>query len=144
MPELRFRVGKRRYLLPVAALRPGNQSDLTFITATALLDTGATVSGIGPRIIDQLTLKTSGKNRLGSATEEAFVDYYLFRLGLFSSEQRYLDHLGPGDLPFIFEEIDGFSWRRQTDFDVILGMDVLSRCEVHLDRSGICRIQFGT
>lgn len=113
------------------------------MTATALLDTGATVSGVGPRIIRQLTLLSSGKNRLGSATDEAFVDYYLFRLGLFSTEQLQLDQLGPGDLPFLFDEIDGFSWSRQTDFDVILGMDVLSRCDLHLDRSGRCVLQFG-
>ena len=96
------------------------------MTATALLDTGATVSGIGPRVINQLALLTSGKNRLGSATDEAFVDYYLFRLGLFSTDQLLLDQLGPGDLPFLFDEIDGFSWSRATDFDVILGMDVVT------------------
>lgn len=143
MRELSFRIGRRRCLLPVAVLRPGDQSDLNFITATALLDTGATVSGVGPRVIDQLALLTSGKNRLGSATDEVFVDYYLFRLGLFATDQLVLDQLGPGDLPFLFDEIDGFSWVRAMDFDVILGMDVLSRCDVTLDRRGRCQIRFG-
>ena len=123
-------------------LRPGDHSDLRSISATALLDTGATVSGLGPRIIAALELESYGKNRLGSATDEVFVDYYLFRLDLFSDDQVRADQLGPGDLPFIFEEIDGFSWKRQTDFDVILGMDVLAQCDLAASRSGVCRISF--
>ena len=112
-------------------------------TATALLDTGATVSGIGPRVIAGLGLKSYAKNRLGSATEERFVDCYLFRLGLFSTEQVALEQLGPGDLPFIFGDLDGFSWSRIADFDVILGMDVLSRCDLDISRAGRCTLTFG-
>lgn len=129
--------------MPVAILRPGDQRDLEVFSATALLDTGATVSGIGPHLISSLDLTSYGKNRLGSATDEVFADYYLFRLGLFKDAQLAADHPGPGDLPFIFDEIDGFSWSRQTDFDVILGMDVLSRCELFLNRAGVCRLTFG-
>lgn len=109
----------------------------------ALLDTGATVSGVGPKVIEALQLESYGKNRLGSATEEVFADYYLFRLGLLSTEQVQAHQPDPVDLPFLFDEIDGFSWSRQTDFDVILGMDVLSRCDIRLDRYGRCTISFG-
>lgn len=143
MRELSVRLRRNRFLLPVAVLKPGDLADLNYRLFTALLDTGATVSGIGPRVVDAFALRSYGKNRLGSATEEVFVSYYLFRLGLFSSEQLDAEQLGPADLPFLFEEIDGFSWARETDFDVILGMDVLSRCEVNLDRHGRCTLRFG-
>ena len=142
MRELSCRLNRSRYLLPVAVLRPGHAIDLETYTATALLDTGATVSGIGPRVIAGLGLKSYGKNRLGSATEERFVDYYLFRLGLFSDDQVGSEQLAPSDLPYIFDELDGFSWSRTADFDVILGMDVLARCDVSLDRNGRCTLRF--
>jgi hypothetical protein len=129
--------------MSVAVLRPGDLSDLDFTLFSALVDTGATVSGVGPNVIEALSLKSYGKNRLASATEEVFADYYLFRLGFFSSEQIEGRQPDPADLPFLFDEIDGFSWSRRTDFDVIIGMDVLSRCDVHLNRYGRCTLQFG-
>lgn len=143
MRELSFRQRTNRYLLPVAILRPGDPFDVTSITATALLDTGATVSGVGPRVIAALGLKSYGKRRLRSATEEVFVDYFVFRLGLFSTVQVTQIPSGSDALPYIFDEVEGFSWGRHADFDVILGMDILSQCDVRLDRAGNCRIEFG-
>lgn len=124
-------------------LRPGGFSDLTIFTATALLDTGATVSGIGPQLIQRMQLRSYGKGRLGSVRDEAFADYFIFRLGLYSDEQIASPQSGPSDLPFLFDEIDGFSWMRPEKFEVLLGMDVLSRCDVTLNRHGHCRIGFG-
>lgn len=129
--------------MPVAVLRPGDLSDLAFMTFSALVDTGATVSGVGPNVIEALSLRSYGKNRLGSATDEVFADYYLLRPDFLSTEQLEARQPDPADLPFLFDEIDGFSWPRRTDFDVIIGMDVLSRCDVHLTRHGRCTLQFG-
>ncbi len=103
-----------------------------------MVDTGATVSGVGPRIIDALCLRSYGKKPLGSATEERLVNYYLFRVGLV--------HTADADRPVwphIFERIDGFSWQRNTDFDLILGMDILLQCDLTLVRGGACTIKFG-
>jgi predicted aspartyl protease len=143
MREVKFRIDRKRYVLPVAILRPGAPNDLEYFTATALLDTGATVSGIGPRVIEGLNLQSYGKSRLKSATEEAFVAYYLFRLGLFTTEQVEMIGMQTSDLPFLFDELNGFSWGRASDFDVILGMDVLSQCDIAIKRNGICAIVFG-
>lgn len=143
MRELKIRVRGSRYLLPVAILKPSTPSDLTTFIATALLDTGATVSGIGPRVIAALGLESYGKNRLRSATDEAFVDYYLFRIGLFTTQQMTDAPGGDASLPFIVDEVDGFSWGRHADFDVILGMDILGKCDVTLSRNSMCSIIFG-
>lgn len=143
MREVSCRLRRNQYLLPVVVLRPGDFSDLELFTTMALVDTGATVSGIGPQLVDRLRLRSYGKNLIGSVRDEAFADYYLFRIGLFSDEQLVRRQNEPGDLPFIFDEIDGFSWPRPERFEVLLGMDVLSRCDVHLDRHGACRVQFG-
>jgi hypothetical protein len=45
--------------------------------------------------------------------------------------------------PFLFDEVEGFSWSRPGDFDVIIGMDILSSCDVALSRDGLCRLRFG-
>ena len=115
---------------------------MTSVPARALLDTGATVSGIGPRIISQLDLTSYGKKRLKSATDEAFVDYYLFRIGLQASPDPFSADSSIR-LPYLFGELDGFSWGRAADFDVILGMDVLSACDVSLGRDGTCQLRYG-
>lgn len=143
MRELSFGRRGARYLFPVAILRPGSSSDITPYSATALLDTGATVSGIGPNVVQRLGLRTHGKKLLRSATEERFVAYYFFRVGFYTSEE--IAEPGRSDLalPYIFEDADGFSWTGTADFDVIIGMDILSQCEVRLDRSGRCRLLFG-
>lgn len=143
MRGLEIRRRGSRYLLPVAILRPSTPSDLTTFAATALLDTGATVSGVGPRVIAELKLESYGKNRLRSATEEVFVDYYLFRVGLFTTEQMIGAPIGEASLPFVIDEVDGFSWGRHADFDVILGMEILGKCDVTLNRNGVCSIDFG-
>ena len=140
MPELSWNSDGRRILLDLLVLRASDPTDMTSVRARALLDTGATVSGIGPRVINELSLESYGKKRLKSATEEVFVDYYLFRIGLELPDDG---PEGSAALPFVFDELDGFSWGRSADFDVILGMDVLRACDLMMMRNGHCTLAFG-
>lgn len=117
--------------------------ELDHVAATALIDTGATVSGVGARVIQQLGLQSYGKSRLKSATEEVFVPYYLFRIGLFTTEQIESADMSAVVLPYVFEESNGFGWMHDAGFDVILGMDVLRQCDLSLSRDGVCQIRFG-
>lgn len=143
MRALSVPIARRRYLLPIAILRPGTPTDIDFVIANALLDTGATVSGIGPRVIADLGLISYGKGRLKSATEEVAADYYLFRVGLFTTDQSAAIHEQNNVMPYVFDEVDGFTWKNPADFDAILGMDVLSQCDLAFSRSGMCTINFG-
>lgn len=138
MPELDLRTDRRRLLVDLYVYRPGDATDLSGFCARGLLDTGARVSGVGPRVISALGLRSYGKNRLGSATEERLVDYYLFRLGI----GRTGDDAAPA-WPFLFERVDGFSWSRETEFDVIVGMDILTQCDFTLSRNGHGTLAFG-
>lgn len=142
MPELSWTSSGNRILLDVLVFKPGSPSDLTGLDARALLDTGATVSGISPRIVAELGLQSHTKKRLKSATEERFVDYFLFRIGWNINPE--IESIGqPASFPFIFDELDGFGWGLAGDFDVILGMDVLRQCDFQLQRGGRCRLTFG-
>jgi len=127
--------GNRQILLPVAVLGSRNPTDLTHFEFIALLDTGATSCGIGPQAVDKLSLQSHQKKPLSVATEMRMVEYYLFRLGLMPDANT--------SIPFVFAETDGFSWSEKKDFDVILGMDVLSQCDFQMDRSGRWELNFG-
>lgn len=142
MREFSFRRQQRRYLFPVLIFRP-DASDMTSFAATALLDTGATASGVGPSVIEALELRSHMKKRLLSATEEVFADYYLFRIGLYTSVQMANVAESIQEWPYLFDEVEGFSWQRRGDFDVIIGMDILSQCDVALSRDGAGQLRFG-
>jgi hypothetical protein len=131
----------RKIILPLAILGSDNIADLTFISATGLLDTGASCSAIGPRNISELGLIPYEKRNLIVATEDRLVDYFLFRVGLFDSSGD--DGGSRAQLPYVFPDIDGFGMRPSSYFDVILGMDVLRHCELHIDRIGHWRLSFG-
>jgi hypothetical protein len=134
LPSVEGRHNGRQLILDVAVLASDNPADLTFVEGCALLNTGSTVCGIGPRIIAELGLKSHGKRPLSSATELRMVEYYYFRLGLFAN---------PGELPFVFAELDGFGWPEAKPFDLILGMDVLRQCDFRMDRTGGWELRFG-
>ena len=61
----------RRVLLPISILRPSPATDLTAVSVTALVDTGATVSGIATRVIRELDLPPVGRRPLNTVLQGA-------------------------------------------------------------------------
>lgn len=139
MPRIEIRADKRRLLCDILVLGPSSAVDFDGYRARALIDTGATVSGIGPKAIEALGLKSYGKRPLGSATEERMVSYYLFRLGIMGNDEPNTPRW-----PYVFDRVDGFSWERPMAFDVIIGMDILQQGDLRLTRDGRCVLDFGT
>ena len=123
-------------MLPVAILRSDNPTDLTHASGTALLDTGATSSAIGPQIIEKMQLRPYSKRPVVVATEQRLVDYYFFRVGLFTDDAA-------APIPYVFAETSGFGMQASDSFDIILGMDVLSQCDFTMDRDGEWKLTFG-
>jgi hypothetical protein len=106
---------------------------------SALLDTGATVSGITPRVARALDLAPRGKRPLESARAEEQAERYLFRIGL--NPDR-----APGEPPafsFVFEDIVGFELGEHFHLDMLLGMDVLSQCMFQMDAAHRCQLTVG-
>ncbi len=129
--------GGRRVFLPVAVLRADNPMDITHKTYTGLLDTGATSSWISPRVVADLELFEIAKERVSFAMDEQVASIFLFRLGLFPASGQ------ANELPFVFAETRGFQLRQRDDFDVILGMDVLSVTDFRMDRNFNWSLSFG-
>lgn len=105
----------------------------------ALVDTGATSCAISPKIVKNLELQAYEKRLIFVATEQRFVDYYFFRIGLFAETAPSVTI----PLPFIIAECDGFGMQSAPDFDVILGMDVLSQCDLQVNRNREWLLHFG-
>jgi hypothetical protein len=115
-------------------MAPAPTADLTAVAASALLDTGSTTSGVTREIATRLALPQLGRQPLGSARGEEWVERYLFRIGLQTED---------APLPFVFEEVNGFELRNGFAFDALIGMDVLSHCDFAMERTGRCRLSFG-
>ena len=122
----------RRIEIQIAVLRSDNPTDFSFEKGIALVDTGATCSGIGPRIVKALELNNIGKRPLGSATEERIMPFYVFRLGVLE-EGDTSQALQVPTFPYIIGECVGFGWEMERQFDVILGMDILKKSKFHVD-----------
>jgi hypothetical protein len=135
MSVIEWRREARRVRLPVIILR----TDLDGTAATALLDTGATVSGIARRIAAALGLPRRGRQPLASAHGVGDLQRYEFRVGL---TPDYSPPDAPG-FPFVFEQVIGIELSDSFGFDALLGMDILSQCDFVMNRCGACRLAFG-
>lgn len=100
--HIEWRREHRRILLPVLVLRPYPITDLSGSSATALIDTGSSVSGVARNLAESMSLAGLGKRPLKSAQGEGQVQRYAFRVGLRP------DHVEEGfGFPFVFEEVIG-------------------------------------
>ena len=134
MSVIEWRREPRRILLPCLILAPYPATDLTGIEATALVDTGSSVSGLSSRQATALGLVGLGKRPLKSAQGEGQVERYAFRVGLRPEN--------PG-FPFVFEEVIGIELTDAFEFSALIGMDILAQCDLILERGGRCEIRFG-
>lgn len=139
MWRIEWKRDRRRIVVPVALLRPFDGKDMDHITGAALLDTGATASGITPRVVNALGLTGKGKRPLSSAHGEQQTERYLFRIGLFPETAN------PDipQLPYIFDDVLGFELQDSFKFEALIGMNILSQCDFTMDRQGYCTLTFG-
>jgi hypothetical protein len=130
----------RRNLLPVLILRPFPTTDLSGHPATALVDTGSSVSGVAARLAQVLNLQRLGKRPLVSAQGEGQVERYAFRIGIEAGPSLS----GAPSFPFVFEEVIGIELTNGFEFDALLGMDILGQCDFEMHRDRRCVLRFGT
>ncbi|MEA3015933.1 MAG: hypothetical protein QOI38_655 [Sphingomonadales bacterium] len=105
----------------------------------ALLDTGSSISGVASRVAEKLALSRLGKRLLMSAQGEGQVERLAFRIGL----QADVGPVAPPAFPFVFDEVIGIELTDAFEFDALLGMDILGRCDFQMRRDGHCRLSFG-
>lgn len=137
MPSIEGRHDGRQILLKISVLGSRSPTDLTHFNYDALLDTGATASWISARVVADLALTSVGKGPVAVATEMRQASAYIFRLGIIDDRQN------PAALPFVFAEIRGYVMMQTSNFDVLLGMDVLRETDFQMARAGRWKLTFG-
>jgi hypothetical protein len=138
MLAIDWRHDGRRIVVPISIFAPAPSNELTGVHGSALLDTGSTTSEITKSVAASLGLVGRGKRVLASAQGEGQAERYLFRVGLWPDRAD----AAPA-FPFLFEEVIGFELANSFQFQALLGMDILRRCDFSMDRSGGCRLRFG-
>jgi len=141
MSSISWRHDGRRIVLPVVLTNPDvANGTIRSVEGQALLDTGATNSGITVRAAKALALKSHTKRPLSSAHGEQQTDRFLFRIGLLPDRESGDDS---PQFPFFFDEIEGFALLDSFRLEALIGMDILSQCDLEIDRRRNCTLRFG-
>jgi hypothetical protein len=134
MPVIEGQHNGRQILTRVFVAPPVTTTNLVFEAGTALIDTGATTSLVGQNIAGRLELPPRGKRQMVTARGAEMVTQYRFMLGFPSGDQG---------LPYLLDaDFTGSELIVQTGFDVIVGMDVLSRCDFVMRGGGHWTLTF--
>ena len=134
MAEIRWKHSGRRLLLPVAVLPSAaaeNPHDIEVVDA--LIDTGATGTGLRPDIAASLKVPGRGKRRVVTANGDMLVPEYRIRIGFYCG--TFSDQPRADGSPYVLEfGLLVHALRENFAYPMLIGMDVLSSCDLHLRR----------
>lgn len=145
MPLIQGRVVDRRAVIRVGLqATPIITDGPTAVAAAAaipifevrgLLDTGAQVTLVTHRVIGELGLRPRGRRPLGNVSNITMHRTYSFILGMWYSNDRF-SPADQGEGYYAFEPILGCDFPDRPDFDVLIGMDIISRGDLTIRRNG--------
>jgi Aspartyl protease len=129
-------------LLPVAVL-PSAAAENAHALAVidALIDTGATGTGLRPDVAASLNIPGRGKRRVVTANGDMLVPEFRIRIGFFCG--NFGGEPTAQSSPYVLEfGLLVHALREQFAYQMLIGMDVLSSCDLHLrpDRSATLRL----
>ncbi|HET7708568.1 MAG TPA: retropepsin-like aspartic protease [Sphingomicrobium sp.] len=142
MGEIVWRHSGQRLRLPVAVLpSAAAQNSLAIEVIDALVDTGATGTGLRPDVAKALDVPGRGKRRVMTANGDILVPEYRIRLGFFCGE--FQNDPEPHGSPYVLDfGLLVHALRENFSYQMLIGMDVLSRCDLILlkDRTATIRL----
>jgi hypothetical protein len=136
MAEIRWRHSGHRLLLPVAVLPSAAADNAHEIHVIhALIDTGATGTGLRPDVAAALAVPGRGKRRVVTANGDMLVPEYRIRIGFYCGifDEQPLAQGNPYVLEF---GLLVHALREHFGYAMLIGMDVLSYCDLRLGRDG--------
>ena len=142
MRFVRGRIRDRRILIPVGirtfADDPATAPGFTFHEFTALVDTGASRTCISQNVVDRVGLLGRGQIPVGNVKRTEMHETFLFYVGVWPSTEDQT----PSAVFGVGDEILGIDGGDSRFYDVLLGMDILSRGTFKLDLDGSFEIGF--
>jgi hypothetical protein len=132
MRRIKWKHDRRQLFLPVAVMPSVSASNHSHsATVTALLDTGATKTGIRPDFISMLGLEKRDRAPVQTANGTRLADLYLARLGFWPADlSDDLSEKAASELPYVLDR-EFLIQSLLPDFphQMLLGMDVIGMCE---------------
>ncbi len=136
MAEIRWRHSGQRLILPVAilpSLAAANSSQMEIVEA--LIDTGATGTGLRSDIAEKLQVLGRGRRRVLTANGDMLVPEYRIRLGFYPGEFAAEPEAAPTAMPHVLEfGLLVHALRAMFTYPLLIGMDVLSQCDLEIRR----------
>ena len=136
MAELFWRHEGQRLVLPIAVLPSlvaPNASEM--IIVEGLIDTGATGTGLRPDVAERLGLRGRGRRRVLTANGDILVAEYRIRMGFFPGQFEGPAEAPAASFPTVLDfGILAHALQPMFSYAVLIGMDVLSRCDLTLRR----------
>lgn len=143
MRRIKWTHDRRQLFLPVAVMPSTSAFNHSHsATVTALLDTGATKTGIRPDFVEMLGLAKRDRAPVQTANGTRLADLFLARLGLWPAEPSEDIHAKAGsELPYVLDR-EFLIQSLLPDFphEMLLGMDVLGMCEFHVFSKGVAEL----
>jgi hypothetical protein len=135
MAEIRWNHTGHRLLLPIAVLPSAAAENCNAIKVVdALIDTGATGTGLRPDVAAALGVPGRGKRRVVTANGDMLVPEYRVRIGFYCGV--FDEPPTAQGSPYVLEfGLLVHALREHFAYSVLIGMDVLSRCDLHLLRN---------
>ena len=140
MGEISWRHSGRQLLLPVAIL-PSIVADnaQSMELVDALIDTGATGTGLRPDIAEKLGIPGRGKRLVHTANGIMLVPEFRIRMGFYCGSFDG-DPVATAS-PYVLEfGLLVHALRDQFAYPMLIGMDVISQCDLELRRDRTARL----
>lgn len=136
MAEVRWRHSGHRLTIPVAVLPSlvaDNASQMDIVDA--LIDTGATGTGLRPDVAERLSVPGRGRRRVLTANGDILVPEYRIRIGFYPGRFAEDAKALPTTMPHVLDlGLLVHALHAQFTYPMLIGMDVLSRCDLELRR----------
>jgi hypothetical protein len=117
---------------------PAAAPNFTFHEFTALVDTGASRTCISQNVIDRVGLVGRGQIPVGNVKRTEMHETFLFYVGIWP-------YSGDGTIPAVFgvgDEILGIDGGDSRYYDVLLGMDIVTRGTLRIAIDGFFQLGF--
>lgn len=142
MRFVRGRLKDRRILIPIGIRSfsddPAATPSFIFHEFTALVDTGASRTCISQNVIDRVGLVGKGQIAVGNVKRTEMHETFLFYVGVWPST----DDRSPPPVFGVGDEILGIDGGDSRFYDVLLGMDIVSRGTLKIDLDGFFELGF--
>lgn len=108
----------------------------------ALVDTGATGTGIRPDVTARLGVAGRGRRLVATANGDLLVPEYRVRVGFYPG--RFDGPAEAGGMPTVLEfGLQAHALRDNFTYPMLIGMDILSQCDLTMRRDATCTLTFG-